>query len=257
MKPSTTSDKRLGFFKIAASAVFWLMLWQLLSIFLSQKLLLCSPCEALSALLRLCSLPKFWQIIALSLFRIMTGFFTAVAAGILLAAAAGKSNMLRYLLQPAVFALKSAPVASFIILLLIWLSSGALSAAISFMMAFPLIYESVLAGISEVDRQLIEMAELFRLPVLRRIRCIYLSQIMPYFKTACESSAGLCFKSGIAAEVIAMPKGSIGEQLYQAKIYLDTPELFAWTIVIILLSAALTRLISPLLSRLVGSLERI
>ena len=100
------------------------------------------------------------------------------------------------------------------------------------------------------------MADVFRLPLSRRIRYIYLSQIMPYFKTACETSAGLCFKAGIAAEVIAMPSGTIGERLYQAKIYLDTPELFAWTIVVILLSAALTRLVSPLLANLVRRLER-
>lgn len=254
MKTSTTSAEKIG--KAALPVAFWLILWQILSVALSQKLLLCSPIEALSTLFRLCLAREFWRIIAVSLCRILFGFAVAILIGTILAAAAGKFVIIKNLLSPAVFAMKSAPVASFIILLLIWLSSESLSAAISFMMAVPLIYEGVLAGISEVDRQLIEMANIFRLPLFRRIRCIYLSQIMPYFKTACESSAGLCFKAGIAAEVIAMPRSSIGEQLYQAKIYLDTPELFAWTIVVILLSAALTGVISPLLARLVGALER-
>lgn len=254
MKTSTTLADKIG--KAALSVAFWLILWQILSVALSQKLLLCSPIEALSTLFRLCLAREFWHIIAISLCRILFGFATAILIGTILAAAAGKFVIIKNLLSPAVFALKSAPVASFIILLLIWLSSESLSAAISFMMAVPLIYESVLAGISEVDSKLIEMADIFRLPLLFRIRCIYISQIMPYFKTACESSAGLCFKAGIAAEVIAMPRNSIGEQLYQAKIYLDTPELFAWTIVVILLSAALTGVISPLLARLVGALER-
>lgn len=254
MKNSTTSGKRFG--KIIISTAFWLLLWQLLSVVLAQQLLLCSPAEAAKKLFELVLLEEFWRTVALSLIRIVTGFGAAVIGGILLGAAASRFSLLKTLLAPAVFTLKSAPVASFIILLLIWLSSDTLSAAISFMMAFPIIYEGVLAGISEVDAQLIEMANIFHIPLLRRIRYIYVSQIMPYFKTACESSAGLCFKAGIAAEVIAMPKGTVGERLYQAKIYLDTPELFAWTIVIILLSAALTMLLSPLLAKLVHSLER-
>lgn len=254
MNNSTTSGKRFG--KMIISTAFWLVLWQILSIVLSQKILLCSPVDAALKLAELVLLEEFWRTVAVSLLRIIFGFCAAILAGILLGAAASRFSLLKTLLAPAVFTLKSAPVASFIILLLIWLSSDTLSTVISFMMAFPIIYEGVLAGIAEVDRQLIEMADVFRLPLLRRIRYIYVSQIMPYFKTACESSLGLCFKAGIAAEVIAMPKDSIGEQLYQAKIYLDTPELFAWTVVIILLSAALTLLLSPLLAKIVRNLER-
>ena len=254
MKNSTTSGNRFG--KILISIAFWLLLWQILSLSVGQKLLLCSPVEAAIKLVELAVLKEFWFAILLSLGRIVLGFAIAVIAGIALAALASRFDMVKTLLAPAVFTIKTAPVASFIILLLIWLSSSSLSVVISFMMAMPIVYEGALAGIAEVDNQLIEMADVFRLPLFRRIRYIYLSQIMPYFKTACETSAGLCFKAGIAAEVIAMPSGTIGERLYQAKIYLDTPELFAWTIVVILLSAALTKLVSPLLANLVHRLER-
>jgi len=79
---------------------------------------------------------------------------------------------------------------------------------------------------------------------------VYLPQVLPYFRSACGSALGLCWKSGIAAEVIGMPDGSIGEQLQQAKIYLNTPDLFAWTLVILLLSLTLEKLLSALLNRI-------
>ena len=100
------------------------------------------------------------------------------------------------------------------------------------------------------------MAEIFRLPLVRRIRYIYLSQVMPYFRSACTISIGMCWKSGIAAEVIGMPKGSIGEKLYQAKIYLNTPDLFAWTMVIIVVSRLFERVFLFGMQKLLEKLER-
>jgi NitT/TauT family transport system permease protein len=79
---------------------------------------------------------------------------------------------------------------------------------------------------------------------------------MPYFYSGCEIGLGLCWKSGIAAEVIGIPKGSIGERLQQAKVYLDTPDLFAWTVVIVLLSFIFERLILTLLKQLQNYCER-
>ena len=60
----------------------------------------------------------------------------------------------------------------------------------------------------------------------------------------------------MAAEVIGLPKGSIGERLYQAKIYLDTPDLFAWTAVIILVSLVFERVFLRLLDAGLARLER-
>ena len=60
---------------------------------------------------------------------------------------------------------------------------------------------------------------------------------------ACRLACGLCWKSGVAAEVIGLPSGSIGERLYDAKIYLNTGEVLAWTLVIVLISLACEKLI--------------
>ena len=123
-------------------------------------------------------------------------------------------------------------------------------------MVFPIIYTNLLEGIRATDPQLIEMAELFQVPWHKRVRYIYLSQLIPYLRSACTVSVGLSWKAGAAAEVIGIPKGSIGEHLYDAKLYLDTPDLFAWTIVIICMSILFERVFLWALSNLLKRLER-
>lgn len=148
--------------------------------------------------------------------------------------------------------MKTVPVASFVILALIWFGSRNLSVFIALVMVFPVIYTNVLAGVRAADRELAEMARVFRIPLLRRIRCITLPQVAPYFRAGCALGLGLCWKAGVAAEVIGMPVPSIGERLQQAKVYLDTPELFAWTLVIVLISVGFEKLFMAAL----GALER-
>ena len=114
-------------------------------------------------------------------------------------------------------------------------------------MVLPIVYTNVRNGILETDRNLLEMANVFSLSRFKKFRYIYVPQVFPYFQSACSVCLGLAFKSGIAAEVIGIPTGSIGEHLYNAKIYLNTPDLFAWTLVIVLLSLTLEKLLLALL----------
>lgn len=116
-------------------------------------------------------------------------------------------------------------------------------------MVLPIIYTNVLGGIRSVDRALLEMAEVFRIPRMRVVKFIYLPQIMPFFYSACSVSLGLAWKAGVAAEVIGIPKGSVGEQMQQAKVYLDTPDLFAWTLVVVVMSLAFEKIMLALVRR--------
>ena len=153
-------------------------------------------------------------------------------------------------------AIKAVPVASFIILVLIWGPSRNLSVVISFLMVLPVIYTNDLGGILSTDRKLLEMAQVFRIPLFRRIRYIYLSQLLPYLRTGFSLSLGLCWKAGVAAEVIGIPKGSIGEKLYEAKVYLETPDLFSWTLVIVLISVIFEKLFLRFIDKTVALIEK-
>ena len=143
---------------------------------------------------------------------------------------------MRKLLSPLISVLKAVPVASFTILALIWVSSKNLSVLVTILICVPIVYLNMLEGIDSLDSKLKEMSTVFGIPPMRRFVGIYLSQLLPYFRSAAGLAIGLCWKSGAAAEVIGIPDGSIGEKLYQAKIYLETADLFAWTAVIIFVS---------------------
>ena len=243
----------------AWAAAFWLAIWQLGSVILNRDSLLpllVSPVQVLVRVAQLSVTTGFWASICFSLLRIATGFFLAAGLGILLAMLSARFHQVKDILAPVVLAVKTIPVASFIILVLILFSSRSLAALISFLMVLPIIYTNVLAGIEAADQQLLEMAEVFLIPVGRRIRYIYLPQVIPFFRSGCMVALGLCWKSGIAAEVIGTPSGSIGEHLQQAKIYLDMPDLFAWTLVIVLVSLAFEKTVLALLSWTAKRLER-
>lgn len=245
MTPSTTKDRLL---RLAALA-FWLLVWQGASVSVGQEILLVSPARVMREAARLCVTEDFWLCVGGSFGRIACGFFLAQALGVLLAALACASRAVEILLSPLVTVIKSTPVASFTVLALIWIRSAHLSVLISALMAFPIVYRNLCEGIRAADGELLEMASVFRVKGLR-VLYIYLPAAAPYFLSAASLSAGLCWKAGIAAEVIGLPARSIGGALYEAKLYFDTPVLFAWTLVIVLISVVFERVLLALAAAL-------
>ena len=222
-KKKQTADNRLRPWAVAV----WLAVWELASLYIGQEILLVSPVSVLRRLTVLAVQSDFWGSIAFSFFRIIGGFLLASLCGTLLASLSAAFRFVRDLLAPAMAAIKAVPVASFIILVLIWVPSRNLSVVIS-----------------------------FRIPLFRRIRYIYLSQLLPYLRTGFSLSLGLCWKAGVAAEVIGIPKGSIGEKLYEAKVYLETPDLFSWTLVIVLISVIFEKLFLRFIDKTVALIEK-
>ena len=224
-------------------AAFWLAVWQLVACAVDSRIILVGPLEVLARLVELAGTGEFWASVATSLARIGAGFLGGAVSGVVLAAAASRLAAVRELLAPVMGALKAVPVASFVILVLLWVSSRDLSVVIAWIMALPIVYTNVCEGISQTDPALLEMAEVFGLRGLDRVRLVYLSQVLPYFRAAVSLALGLSWKAGIAAEVIGLPDLTIGEHLYDAKVYLDTPDLFAWTVAIVVVSVALSAVV--------------
>ena len=238
------------------AVLFWIAVWQagsmaLQAVYPNGHLLLPSPITALLRLGDLALTAVFWQSIGRSFLRIIGGFLLSCLAASLLAVPASRWKWVRELMGPLVAAIKAVPVASFIILALFWLNSRSLALFISFLMVFPPVYLNVLEGIRQTDGKLLEMARVFRVPLWRQIRGIYIPSVMPYFRTAVSLGLGLCWKAGVAAEVIGLPAGSVGEQLYNAKVYYMMPDLFAWTAVSVLVSVLFEKLFLHLVDRVV------
>ena len=238
------SKKRLPLWAV----VFWLIMWELLALWVAEPILLVTPIKALIRLTELVQEAVFWKSIAFSVGHILLGFVLSAVLGAGLAALAYRFRRVRELLAPLSAAVKAIPVASFVILVLLWVSSRDLSIIISLLIGFPVIYANVLMGLDSTDPKLIEMAKVFRVPFLTQLRAIYLYQVLPFLRSGLAVAIGLCWKSGVAAEVIGIPKGSIGEKLYTAKVYLETPDLFCWTLVIVLLSIGCEKLLAMLMN---------
>ncbi len=239
------------FYKILGAAV-WIIIWQLVSMWLKQEILLVSPVSVIKRLTELIMMEEFWKSVAFSFGRIILGFFLALILGTILAALSCGFFAVEMLMEPLITVVKATPVASFIILCLIWIPSRNLSVFISFLMVFPVVYTNILEGIRQTDKQLLEMADSFGAGLMKKVEFVYLSQVQPYIVTACKLGLGLCWKAGIAAEVIGIPTGSIGEKLYKAKVYLETPDLFAWTIVIIIVSVGFEKLFMLILRKILA-----
>ena len=220
----------------AAAVALALLLWQAGAMAVNLPLLLVTPVEVVKRLFTLVLEASFWRTLLFSFSRIVLGFAIAFAAGCLLGVLSGKWPLLETLLWPYVITIKTVPVASFIIISLIFFSAKQLPTFISFLMVFPVIYSNVLEGIRSTDRELLEMAQVFRVPWIRRLGYIYFPHLRPFLFSACSVALGMSWKSGVAAEVIGVAAGSIGEKLYESKVYFLTSDLLAWTVVIVLVS---------------------
>lgn len=236
--------------------LFWLILWQLAAVVWSDNIFISSPWAVLKKLSRLIGQPVFWQTIAASFFRITLGSLVGMLLGFGLALGARKSRFLSSLLEPLVLVMRSVPVVSFIILLLIFVSSRYLALCITCIMVLPILYVNTSEGLRALDPKLPEMADVFHLNRRKRWRYILLPGLEPYLLSALSLASGLAWKAGVAAEVIGMPDLSIGDRLYKAKVYLDTSELFAWTLVLVLLSFTFSKLLLGLLKAFMKSLRK-
>lgn len=255
MTRSITSHKTKNILTRALAVLFWLGVWQALSMIVGQEILLVSPVSAVYTLFQLMGTSEFYMAVCNSFGRILLGFVLALFLGIVLAVLSHMSALMEQLFSPVMATIKATPVASFVILALIWIRSSELSIFTSFLMVLPVIYENICSGFKSADPKLLEMAKVFRLNRIKKARAIYVPAAFPYLFSACSASLGICWKAGIAAEVIGQPANSIGDALYRAKIFLSTSELFAWTLAIILVSVAFEKLMVVLIMKIQALLK--
>lgn len=248
---STTSSK----LRFIIPVIIYLIIWEALALYIDSRVLLVSPVRVVIRLFEMVRTSSFWLSILFSLQRIFLGLVIAIAISLVTGLLSAKNRIFRDMIEPAVMIMKATPVASIVILILIWISSRNLSVVISFMMVFPVMHTSFYEGMVNVDRRLLEMANVYSVRPYKRFRYLYLPQMASYFESGITIALGLCFKSGIAAEVIAVPDGSIGERLYEAKLYLATADLFAWTLTIIILAKVFEKFLLFIVERMLRRME--
>ena len=246
------ADKQSGTRRFARKAgiiAFWLAIWQLLDVIIDNRLVLAGPIRVAQALVEQIGQPDFWVICGASFGRIALGFLLSFVVGFLLALMSCRHRLFRDFVDPIISLLRTIPVASFIILLLIWVGNQALTVFLAFFIVLPLIYTNMVTGFESVDRQMLEMARVYKLSRWRTFLYIYRPAFMPFLMSSTKISLGMTWKSGIMAEVLATPKPSIGKEMATARTFLDTPDLLAWTVVVMVLSFLFEKTFMELLKR--------
>lgn len=236
--------------RVLLIAAFWLGLWTFGAWKVGKPLLFPSPLAVLNRLLELLQTAEFYRVTANSLWNILSGILIAVLSGSVLAVITSRISILREAILPVMTVIKATPVASFIILALIWIGSARVPTFITVLIVLPLIWTNLDEGFKGIDSQLVEVTRVYKMPFLRRLRVLILPSIKPYFVSACRTSLGLAWKAGIAAEIICMPRYTIGTMIGEGKLYMMTTDMFAWTLTVVILSLLIEFGFAALLKRL-------
>ena len=229
--------------------VVWLGIWQILSAIVGLDVLFPSPADTLNELKNLAVTTDFWKSVLFSVLRISSGFVAGTAAGVLTGAVSSFVKGFSDFLSPAVSIIKATPVASFIILAVIWLETGNIPSFATGLIVFPFVYSNIKTGFTETDKMLIEMSDAFRVSFRYKLTKLYIPSVKPYFVSAATTAMGLAWKAGIAAEVICNPSMSIGNGIYESKVYFEPSVMFAWTSVVIIQSIILEKIMLIFLKR--------
>ncbi len=248
MTKSTTSAKVI---RNLIVAVIWLTIWQAISMIIDEEILFVSPLKVFQELCRMSLDGSFWLTLLASVGRVVGGFTAGFAVAVVLAAVSFRFEFIKSFLSPAISVVKSTPVASFIILALMWIGKSFVPSVISMLMVIPIVWSNTLSGLENVDSDLIEMSTAFKMPFGKRIKNVYFPSLMPYLLSASGSGLGLCWKAGIAAEVICRTGMSIGNNIWETKFYLETAQMFAWTAAVILLSVLFDRIVKSVYGMLI------
>jgi NitT/TauT family transport system permease protein len=249
---STTQNKSFiqnKFARKLLAAAFWLGIWQLVYLTVQQEILIVSPACVVRRIFELSQDRFFWLAALCSMLRILEGFLFGLFIGTGLAVLTSVSAIMFDIFHPVISIIKATPVASFIILALVWIQSAHVPVFTSCLMVTPIVWGNVTNGIQKTDNRLLQMADCYRFGVVKTVKRVYIPSVMPYFTAACTTGLGLAWKAGIAAEVLANTKLSIGGQIYNSKIYIETADLFAWTAVVIIMSVVLEGLMVRLMKK--------
>ena len=247
MKSIQTKWKKAAYAVFAA--VFWIGVWQIVHLVYDMDFVLPGPAKTLSVLVEKITTASFWSAIAFSVLRILLGFSLACLLAVVLSVLSIKIKVIKILFDPFCAVVRAVPVASFIILVLVMFSSSNVSVVIAFLMGFPVVYSNLRKATDTTPAELLEVADVFSISFFGRLKYIYLPHALPFAASGFSVACGLCFKSGIAAEVIGYPKGSVGEAMYLSKIGFDMPGLLSYTAVIVVISVICEKLILFLCKR--------
>ena len=229
--------------------VFWLLVWQIAAVIIDQSLYLPSVPSAFKHVFIIIQDESFLRNIAITFYRVLMGLLVSSLLAVIIAILSSRSELIEQIFSPFLSTIKSVPTMSIIILALVWFKSGNVPIFVCVLICFPMLYTNTLTGIKNIDKKLLEFCDIHQISYKKKLADVIIPSVMPYFRSAFFVAIGFGWKSTIAAEVLSAPKFSMGYQLYLTKLYLDIPELFAWTIIIISFTIIIEKSLKHFLDR--------
>lgn len=246
MKTSTMKNK----FKYFLIVLFWIFIWQIASLLIPEEILFVSPLKVIPKIFSNLFDRIFYISMFNTLYKITLGFLIGFLSALLLALLSYKIKFISEFLKPFISFVKAVPIVSFIVLALFFLRAEYLSILISAIISLPIIYINTLEGLLSVDKDYLKMCSVLKIGLKNRIKYIFLPQLKPFLQSGISLAVGMSWKSGLAAEVIGLPKYGLGTLIYNCKIYLDTENLFAYTIAAIIVCFICEKLALFILGRI-------
>jgi len=221
-----------------AAITILLGIWWIAAFVIDATIILPPPPAVGRELWALLNSNDFWHSVGLTVFRGLSGFFISLSLGIILGIAAGISLPIHALFKPLIAVIRTTPIMSVILIALLWFKTGTVPIFSSFLIAFPVITQNVIVGIRQTDQKLLQMGRAYGLSATRRLLHISVPSVVPYLISGAQTALGLTWKVVVAAEVLSIPNWGVGSEMQLSQMSLETAQVFAWTVVAILLSAA-------------------
>ncbi|MDW7668570.1 MAG: ABC transporter permease subunit [Bacillota bacterium] len=232
--------------------VLWLFLWQIVYWIINKDIYFPSPFSVAISIVSLIRNPDFYIVVWSTTFRVFISFLVSALLGVSLGYICGINKKAYDLFEPMIIFIRTTPIISIIIIAIIWFSSSNVPIFTGFLMCFPIIWANMVEGIRNTDKKLLEMCKLYNVGKMEIFKKVYIKASIPYLSAGFSSALGIGWKVVAAAEALSLPKYGIGTNLFNSKIYLQVPELLAWTVIIILISYMFEILVKILFKRIEG-----
>ncbi|MEI0747545.1 ABC transporter permease [Brachyspira pulli] len=214
--------------------IIFILLWFFISLKINSEIVFPNILIIIKKLIEIILEKSFYKDLFLSLIRVFITFILSFLLAIIFGILSGIFSSIRYMLMPIINFIRTIPTIPLILVAIIWFDNNTVPIFVSMLVIFPIMYDAVVNGIINVDKNLIEMSLSYNVSLKNQIISLYIPSIKPYILTAVSQSMGITWKSILAAEILALPSLGIGSKLYESHLYLDTVSLFAYCLIAVI-----------------------
>ena len=223
---------------ILASCLFFLIVWQVLAVIINNDIYLPNIQQVITEMIKIISKNDFNLIFISSAYRSVLCYIFAIILAIILGVLTFMYPFFKFLLAPINSFAKTIPTMVLVVLVLVWFNKDKAPFIVGFAITFPILYEGIVGSLNSIDKKIIDMMDIYEISLIEKIKKIYVPIIKFHLASIFVSTFSLAFKVVIAGEVHGQPRYGIGSAIQLEKVNFNTSGIFAWIVLIAILSLA-------------------